>query len=56
MEALALSQVKAYQGLQRQLDKSLLEMGAVKPQNTEQPAKAPSRFSAGTTQRKPDLR
>ena len=56
MEALTPPQVKAYQGLQRQLDRSLMEMGAVKPQNTEQPAKAPSQFSAATTQPKPDLR
>ena len=56
MEALAPQAVKAYQGLQRQLDNSLVEMGAVKPQSMEQPAKAPSQSSPATTQPKPALR
>ena len=56
MEALTLQQVKTYQGLQRQLDNSLVAMGAVKPQNMEQPAKAPSQSSPVTTQPKPALR
>ena len=52
-ESMSPQEVQSHQALQAQLDKYLVQVGAVRPQGMASPVKAPSPSSAGTTRSLP---